>query len=141
MKKVLALFFALLMCLGLCACGGEEEVVDNSFNHYDDNSEESDNTEKEFTFTDATNQVRDSITGGLLYFRLKPFSAAKIDNISIATLTGDSTDDGWVIECKGTFTAYDDYGDVLDFYKFDVSQVVHRDGSTGYANVNVTKKY
>ena len=138
MKKVLSLILALVMCLALCACGGNDSISDeNDYCEYEDEIE----TEDAFTFADAQNKVRDSIMEGILYIRLKPYSAAEIGNISISTLTGQSTDNGWIIECKGTFTAYDDYGDVMDRYKFDVTRPVDSDGTTGYADVNVTKKY
>lgn len=138
MKKVLSLILALVMCLALCACGGNDSISDeNDYYEYEAETE----TEDTFTASDAINKVSDSITGGLLYFRLKPYSADKIDNISIATITHENIDNGWIIECKGTFTAYDEYGDVMDRYKFDVTQTVYSDGTTNYADVNVTKKY
>ena len=136
MKKTLTFMLAFILCLGLFSCANNDN---DDYSRYDSNELEEEE-EKGLTFTDAQNQVRDSITGGLLYFRLLPYSADSIGNINISSMSGDSIEGGWIIECSGTFTSYDKYGDIMDRYRFDVSQKVYTDGTTDYADVNVSKK-
>lgn len=134
MRKRLAVFLTLLMCLTLAACGTSS------------GSEEKETASQKATITSeyqAINAVKNEqfLTGKLAEQRIAGelgFNQFYSPNYGVCDATQDDTDGSWIVTLRGSMSGYtDDYQSDFATFKFELEAKVSADGTVFIRN---TKK-
>lgn len=127
LKRIVAAVLAIIMLLALAACGEEKEEKQ------DDSS-----SNGKFTSSEAVQIAKEYISDGLGGYDLLNRVTGRDDtanisvpNIGSASYTGNYVNDFndreyYIVEVKGTFNGYDDYGQFTERYKFTINVEVDR---------------
>lgn len=135
-KKIITLLLALVMVFALAACGNSDAEDSKQ-----DSEPESTAENSAVTRNEAVQIAREYIENGYGAQRLvkrahrrnddiNAISSPAIGSVSNVIRSESQGDAVYNVYVKGTFTAYDDYGQVVDRYKYTFTVVVkEEDGS------------
>ena len=143
LKRIVAAVLAIIMLLALAACGEEKEEKQ------DDSS-----SNGKFTSSEAVQIAKEYISDGLGGYDLLNRVTGRDDtanisvpNIGSASYTGNYVNDFndreyYIVEVKGTFNGYDDYGQFTERYKFTINVEVDRnDRSPSSKEISIERAY
>ena len=143
LKRIVAAVLAIIMLLALATCGEEKEEKQ------DDSS-----SNGKFTSSEAVQIAKEYISDGLGGYDLLNRVTGRDDtanisvpNIGSASYTGNYVNDFndreyYIVEVKGTFNGYDDYGQFTERYKFTINVEVDRnDRSPSSKDISIERAY
>lgn len=143
LKRIVAAVLAIIMLLALAACGEEKEEKQ------DDSS-----SNGKFTSSEAVQIAKEYISDGVGGYDLLNRVTGRDDtanisvpNIGSASYTGNYVNDFndreyYIVEVKGTFNGYDDYGQFTERYKFTINVEVDRnDRSPSSKDISIERAY
>ena len=124
MKKFLCLLVTVVMCVSFVACSGGNSTSSES-------SESSESVEPTKPSLDVEQE--------LVNICCDYSNCNSVKGFEIGTNNKNETEDGWIVEAKGSYWPVDEYGNIEDLMTFDIKFTATWNGGS-YYSIDVDKK-